>query len=722
MRRLFAAMLLLLAMPAFAGNGMNGAPVVMVERQSASIAIKAIVGGDNDSTAVLRIFQRWQFAPSFDTGMVMIRRPHGSGGTAAASGEIFEGRIIVPPLPCGLPQTGRVVEWYIEATDAGGKVDYRSSAAPDTASLQPIRQLVATGPVYYVSQAVGDDNNAGTKQRPMRTINAALSALSASTGSGANGGIFVAPGEYHEQLQLDAAHFPTDGGFRFLEGNGPNRDSTIICGANQLVEQGLYAPGKPIRWTFTGQDSTWKAYFPGGSAGPADSMMLVVLGWGEYVERKTSIRAVLNDSTWTGDSFSTNGGELSGWFWQNDTLYLKRRSGRSPVGQKLHFGYLDALVSIQRRNWRIANLTIRFAGGSNGDPGYLADPRPVTTGNGVRLGTNVSGRSASGSVIDSCTFYGFNAPAIYGPHWAGGVVSDTVTIANCILSGPGMGYMDFGAGRGRMEEHASQISLMSRAISFVSNAIFDLHNGIEMGAGASDSTWGSQSEIAGNVLDHIVGDCIKLDGSHAINSLVSGNSISNGGSSGLSVNPIFSGPLFVLYNTFQNCLRAGIKCGGGTSGAMLCAHNTIFSEVPGSAAVDATAGGAVDGLSFMNNVLYSTNATPVIGPSGASILTNGFNFDWFGGVSTPNYFTWAGSDMPTKIQVQLGVGWEKNGLDAFTNGNIAVVDSTRRNLSLRASSPALNIGRRITGVNTWLNGARYSGSGPDIGSEERLIP
>jgi len=82
MKHLLFAALLLIPVPAFAGNGMSAIPTIMVERQSTSIAIKAIVQGDNDSTAVLRIFQRWQFAATFDTGMVMIRRAHGSGLSA----------------------------------------------------------------------------------------------------------------------------------------------------------------------------------------------------------------------------------------------------------------------------------------------------------------------------------------------------------------------------------------------------------------------------------------------------------------------------------------------------------------------------------------------------------------------------------------------------------------------------------------------------------------
>src|SRR4029077_17009972 len=102
------------------------------------------------------------------------------------------------------------------------------------------RQLDASGPVFYASDATGSDANDGTRTRPKRTIGAALVALSASPDHGRHGGIFVAPGEYHERIDFDAARFPDDGGPWFIEGDGVNRDSTIVCGANHWAEQGVY--------------------------------------------------------------------------------------------------------------------------------------------------------------------------------------------------------------------------------------------------------------------------------------------------------------------------------------------------------------------------------------------------------------------------------------------------------------------------------------------------
>jgi len=130
-RRRIALAAALFALPAqaMAGNGISNI-TLRREPNLTSVAIQAIVSGDNDSSAVLRIFQRWRENPTYDTGMVMVRRV----GT-----NIHEGRILwMTP--------GRTAYWYVEGRDALG-----SFVTPvQLAIVQPIRPLTATGPVFYV--------------------------------------------------------------------------------------------------------------------------------------------------------------------------------------------------------------------------------------------------------------------------------------------------------------------------------------------------------------------------------------------------------------------------------------------------------------------------------------------------------------------------------------------------------------------------------------------
>src|SRR5262249_16387392 len=133
------ALALALAVCAVSARAGNGIQNISVRRQSnlTSVAVQAVVSGDDDSSAVLRIFQRWVGTPTYDTGMVMVRRV----GT-----HIYEGRILwMTP--------GRPAAFYIQGRDAGG--DFTTPIL--TAQTNPIRGMPGNGPVFFVDQAGGDD-------------------------------------------------------------------------------------------------------------------------------------------------------------------------------------------------------------------------------------------------------------------------------------------------------------------------------------------------------------------------------------------------------------------------------------------------------------------------------------------------------------------------------------------------------------------------------------
>src|ERR1051325_3925616 len=68
-RRLgLAAALCVLPALAAAGNGIDHI-TLRHEPNLTSVAVQAIVSGDDDTTAVLRIFQKWHENAAYDTGM-----------------------------------------------------------------------------------------------------------------------------------------------------------------------------------------------------------------------------------------------------------------------------------------------------------------------------------------------------------------------------------------------------------------------------------------------------------------------------------------------------------------------------------------------------------------------------------------------------------------------------------------------------------------------------
>lgn len=698
-RRLaLAVVCVVMASPALAGPYVSNL-ALRTQSNLTSVAVQAIVSGDDDSTAVLRLFQKWADRPAFDTGMVLVRRP---GST------IHEGRIL-------FMRPGRVVHWYVEAVD--GPQTYVTPL--QLAKVDAIRPASANGPVFYADQGTGNDAWDGTSRTyqggltgPTRTIGAALRALASSANAGRSGGVFVGPGEYHEALSLD---FGTDGDRHFLAGDGRAPDSTIICGANPWVEKGLIGPGRPFTWTPVA-DSVWGAYFPASIPGPSpgDSTQLVVLGYGEYLHRKTSMRALLSDSTWAGTPESTNEGERSGWWWQNDTLYVKRANGGSPFGLRLHTGYLNALVDVQRRNWRIANLTFRFAGGTSGDPAHPANPDPPLSGHGIVAGVR---GWASGLVVDSCRFVGLNSDAIYAVHNYAGQHADSVTIAHCTFDGLTIGRMRYGAGKGRAEERAGQVLLLSRASNVFANAFHDTFNGLVIGpgdpvSGPRDSTWGSQVEIAYNTFDTITDDGIELDTSHAINTLLFGNTLRACGH-GISQVPTYTGPVFAFYNTIANTRDGGIKVGSGTTAVTWYVHNTLTASNVGGWALDGSPGGPVENIHFRNNILVARgnrSGYTIWGPTAASKSTNDFNYDLMDSTSTLALALWSGQSYSfAKLQTLLG--WEKNGVRASPQ----FVDSAHGDWRLTATSPGIGRARRMTGINTSLDGPSYMNA-PDMGA------
>jgi len=701
------AIVLAIALPAVAraGNGVSGITIHR-EPNVLSVAIQAIVSGDDDTTAVLRLFQKWRESASYDTGMVMTRRL----GT-----HIYEGRILwMTP--------GRMAHYYIEAKDADGGF----TTGTLLARANGVPPMTTVGPVFYVNQRLGNDAWDGTSavplvppQGPKRTINGGLAALAASPFAGRNGGVLVAPGEYHERLTLD---FGTDGDRHFVAGDGTNPDSTIICGANPLVEQGLWAPGHPLAWTLL-QDSTYVTRFPGSLAGssPGDSTQLVVIGWGEYLHRKTSVKAVLDDSTFAGNPASINQGELSGWFWRNDSLYVKRRNGQSPAGLTLHTGYLDALIDVRKRNWRIANLTLRYAGGRTGDPLHPGNPDPPLYGHGIVAGAVGMG---SGLVVDSCRFYGHNSDAIYIVHGGGGGRADSVTIAHCFVDGLTVGAMAYGAGKSRAEERVGEITVLSRAASIFANTITGGFNGIELGpgdliTGPRDSTWGSQTEIAYNRITNVVDDAIELDTSHCINTVLFGNTIVNAGH-GISQVPVYTGPVWVLYNTIANSKAGGIKVGTGSSAIFWYVHNTITSSSAGGWAIDGSPGGRVDNLHFRNNILIGRGngyGYSLWGPGQSTYATNDFNYDLLDSLNTRALASWGGADYSLGT-MRSKLGWERNGIVAAPQ----FTDSARFDYSLLHGSAGIGHGERITGLNTSLDGNRYPFFAPDMGAAGGLPP
>jgi len=727
------ATLVTLAQPMFASTAINGI-TQKHWRNATSVAVQAVVTGDDDTNSVVRIWQRYYgHGASYDSGMTMVRRP----GT-----HVYNGRIL------WLPE-GQTADYFVKADDGGTP----QSTAADSASCSRYALAPTSGTQYYVDKS-GSDSYDGSSPTfvsgttgPKLTVGAAISKLAsdnATTGAVVNVGI----GEFHEAITLTGG---TNG--RFYSLVGVSRDSSIICGANPNIELGTYNGTDSLVWTLfpcdgcasgptpdLGVDSLYGAYFPS-NGGPADSTQLIVLGFGEYIHRKTSIKGILQDSTITsGIGPSTNQGELSGWYWQNDTLYVKRRNGQSPSTYGNHFGYRELPIKVTSRNWTIRNLTVRYAGSQRNDNANTETSYKTTSAlvggtanpglNGHCIQFAASSAVASGGSVIGCRLYGANQSVVHAINWSGNGRSDTILVANCLIDGLGIGSMAYSAGKGRAEEGMVAVDARGSLSNVFNNYVNETYKGFIFGTqvGAStDSTWGSRGEYSNNTLTGISDDGIEVDNSADVNVLVLNNKV-RGSTSAFSCIGGHWGPVFVFYN--QLFARAnGIKMGSGNRATYYLYHNTILADPPTDAAgfrAVACVGGSAQHYYLRNNI-FGDNTTPTFdiqgattanGPTGDSLgyHTAEYNYNGYQIAVTGNSLAeWLGVTR-TLTTLRSALVWEKDGRELV--GAVGFAGESVYNVSLLPSSTAVNKGARLAGINAAFAANRYNDTAPDLGASE----
>ena len=618
-----------------------------------SITVRAYVSGDVDTNAVLTIFYKVLGSASYDSGMVMSRRP----GT-----KVYVGKIL-------WLNPSQSVSYYVDVYDPS-----HGATSSDTATVVTMRQTSFTGStnIYYVSNS-GSDGNSGTDAaHPFATIGAAATALSSKSG----GAIYLlGPGKWYESTVLNWGT-PTSSAHYSLIGVG-NPDSIIIDGSYKPALDGYVDGTHALSWASTGVDSIYKCYYP-----HHDSLRVVVLGWSELVHRKLSMAELIGDAM----------GERSGWWWQNDTLYLQRANGQTPAGQVLHIGHRNTALRVLRRHWLISNLTIRFFGNY-----------------GILLGDFGRANAASGTAISNTRIYGCGGAAIYGT-----TNSDSISISNNILSGLTIGAMSYQASKSRGQETANTILLGGGNWNIEANLLRQMFDGIAAGATA-DSLASSESDILDNTIMDCQDDAWQADGSYDIGLLYArNNSYRNG--TGASIAPVVVGPTYVLYNTIWNNRKEGIRLGSASEGQVLIAHNTIGCS-GGTAPAIWNPGGAHKRTVFRNNIFQSSTSggavvyNPVTGADTSGTYTNDFNYNCYDSLGTGGRLVeWKSGVRYSLASLRVnaaGFRWETAGIQAApVFRDTAALDFATTSTTLR------DAGVRLTGINTRV---MYDGTSPDIG-------
>jgi hypothetical protein len=681
-----------------------------------SVAISASLGGDDDTSAVCKIFYGADTTVT-DTGMTMYRRV----GTKK-----YEGRI--------LWLLDNNTYWYKVVVKDGASTFITPFASVSTIKKPSTSVLRPSMANYYVNQTTGKDSNTGLCSEncligagPKKTIQSAIDAL---TASGSPGNVFVQGGHYHEQVTLGGSGTV----YRALVGvNGDDGNKPIICGSYESWE---YAPVSFNLYSLQPDANGGDVWYTT-AATMADSISLVVLaqdanGYANltYASRRTSKRAMLADSVYVASIGSTPAKVArESWFVNGDTLFVRVFSQDGPTGDgnlPIYLGYRGDLIKITASKWTVSNMKLQYAGGPLTTVSNF-DPAPLTHGHSIEVGAYATSVSST-NIVDN-DFYGMSNAAIYAPIWAGNGVPDSLTVVGNNIDGIGIGKLYYSETKGRLEEGINGVVVVSARPLVFGNVIAQVCNGIQTGTGAStetDSSSGSWAELSKNTITDINDDAIELDLGHNINTLVSENTIKKTGHV-ISVSPTLTGPTFIIRNLAWG-FDGGIKHGYKTpkaDGIVVAIHNTLVAQREPTAAGNhaypfdnASSDSLVRNFKSYNNI-YAAAYTAINGNLESDTTSNYFNYDALAG-ATNTIVKWNNRNY-SRTLLSSNIGWEVNGRDVSALSVFADTVNTKTfSLDVAVENGPVDAGLIIKGVNRGIGQARYSGAGPDMGYLESV--
>jgi VCBS repeat-containing protein len=224
----------------------------------------------------------------------------------------------------------------------------------------------------------------------------------------------------------------------------------------------------------------------------------------------------------------------------------------------------------------------------------------------------------------------------------------------------------------------------------------------------------------GNNIEGIFDDGIEAEGG-GINCAVFNNTIiSHGGNMGFASAPVIVGPMYVVHNSCvinEYYSSAVVKLGSSSYGFEYFYHN-VFYQAYSSNNMDGIATYGSDSISrnqvFRNNIILNNNGRCIANYDS----TAGQDFDWdliySPSGSTRDPIRWPGGGDMTWSSWRSAYNQESHGIWQTPN----FVDQSGYNFSLQSSSPCIDSGVVITGINDANSPWPYKGNAPDIGAFE----
>ena len=186
---------------------------------------------------------------------------------------------------------------------------------------------------------------------------------------------------------------------------------------------------------------------------------------------------------------------------------------------------------------------------------------------------------------------------------------------------------------------------------------------------------------------------------------------------GISVQPVFGGPVYVFRNALSNVVAEPFKMHNSPSGALFL-HNTVVKR--GAPLVVSTSD-KVRHCITRNNLFIGGEATYAV-EMGAPVEACDFDYDGFGGGPWKLFLKWNGERYASFAEVRAKAPvWRHATLvdpaSAFATGALPPADEkktqTAADLRLKAGTAAIDAGEALPGFND-----AFAGKAPDLGAYE----
>ncbi|MFG0247271.1 MAG: DUF1565 domain-containing protein [Phycisphaeraceae bacterium JB051] len=520
----------------------------------------------------------------------------------------------------------------------------------------------------YVSPA-GSDQNAGTEDRPFRTILHAVKQNQPGTT------INVLPGRYTQTININNLHASEEKPLviRSVEKHKAVIDNAIELSANKTDWQhhanGVFVATVDLPVKYLTEDGYWSYHYA--------TLAELVRGYPEHSSKVPDWKRSIP----------------RGWYYDEaaQKLYVQ-------ISDKAHPSEHILRVSSHTHGFDINNSSWIYIDGFTITHNSIAAVGMSDNTDNVRVTNNLMHHNGIGVTIRDNTCD--NNLAYRNTIYATGVLDYDWTLVkhgNCLCKG-----FLFNAGRGN---------------SIIQNHIFGLFDAIQVVSWHTQegrNAYNPDSDILDNYIHDCLDDGLEPDGG-GVNMRIVGNYMRNINMSGISLAPIDSGPVYVVRNVQINSGWTAFKFKvGGTpsNGVTHIYHNTSYGTQMAMCLPLFPPKGVEFKNKFIMNNVFAVTRYGIFNGHGNNVIDHNAYWKIDQPHTVPMF--WA-NDQKEFVRYDQMQAFKR--VSSSEQQGVVVdplfVDANTDNLNLQTNSPLIDRALKIRGIND-----QYVGRGPDIGAVE----